>query len=236
MNSIFHLLLLFLLVYLMFVRLMEHFVWRPARAYYVNKLKLEGQVRSRFINAGLYVDFCKYLLPVVLYVFLVRGFMYDFYNIPTSSMEPTVKKNEVVFVDKTLFGMSDPVFHHQLFSRATPKRGDLVVFELPENPSVIYLKRVIGLPGDFITYHDKQLTVTSRDNREIYLQNSVILDKKVPTREDNMFKQPGMKQAEWVVPAGHYFVMGDNRDHSQDSRYWGFLPHQNLIGKVFYPK
>lgn len=162
--------------------------------------------------------------------------MYDFYKIPTGSMEPAVKKNEVVFVDKTLFGISDPVFHHQFFNRAEPKRGDIVVFELPDNPSVNYLKRVIGLPGDSITYHDKRLTVTSRDNREIYLQNSVILDKKVPTREDNMFKQPGMDQAEWVVPEGHYFVMGDNRDHSEDSRYWGFVPHQNLIGKVFYPK
>lgn len=188
------------------------------------------------MSAGLYVDFCKYLFPVVLYVFLVRGFMYDFYKIPTGSMEPTVKKNEVVLVDKTLFGISDPVFHYPFFTRAEPKRGDIVVFELPDNPSVNYLKRVIGLPGDSITYHDKRLTVTSRDNREIYLQNSVILDKKVPTREDNMFRQPGMAQAEWVVPEGHYFVMGDNRDHSEDSRYWGFVPQENLIGKVFYPK
>lgn len=214
-----------------------------------------SQSRSWFAHGG---RTSLAVLFTFLPILITRTFFYESFTIPAGSMSPTLKVGHHIVIEKfgygnyRLFGL--PVL--QMKSRNKPKRGDIIVFQYPPNPSVDYVKRVIGLPGDKVVYKNNVLTlypkcqvrqsctniVESKTNRTDLLTlyiDETIGDKDyriqrnigAPALEQHYFRQDGQEVGVWIVPEGQYFVMGDQRDNSLDSRYWGFVPQQNIIGK-----
>jgi signal peptidase I len=191
---------------------------------------------------------CAELFGVILIAWLIRGFLAQGYYVPTGSLEPTVLPGDVLFVQQYAYGLNLPLFHYQLYPGAAPKRGDIALFYWPKDTKWIYIKRVIGVPGDHIVYQHKKLTINGKKIKYHNIGPTLSLETDIPD-------QPVMKQQEWLtkklahliyikpyvkalntfditVPKGHYFMMGDNRDESSDSRYWGFVPRNNFIGKA----
>lgn len=230
---------------------LERKVWKPARG----KAAIKAVENSDMDRASLILErpflasFCCLMFPVFLYVLLVRSFVFEVYRIPTESMLPNYKVGDSILIDKSVYNISEPLFHMNLFTTDDPERGDVVVFLLPGNPGTNYIKRIIGLPGDKIIHRSKEFTVIKPQGdsplsssfashgkghtTEVKDNYRFMTDPEKPTREDSFFLQDGQPIGEWVVPEGHYFVLGDNRDHSQDSRFWGFVPRSNLVGRVF---
>lgn len=181
------------------------------------------------------------LLGVLLAVFSVRAFLYEPFSMPSTSMAPSIETGSIVLAQK--WGYGNYGTYGVLVLRTVPSRkisrGDIVVFEFPPDPSVRYLKRVVGLPGDAVKYQRKKLTINdvpvkteliTSDERFDVLQET--LDRSVyHVMNSRTRPSPDM---EFVVPENNYFVLGDNRDYSNDSRYWGFVPERNLIGKIVY--
>ncbi|MGO2507943.1 MAG: signal peptidase I [Vibrio hibernica] len=199
------------------------------------------------------------IFPVIAFVLILRSFIYEPFQIPSGSMMPTLLVGDFILVEKFSYGIKDPVFQSTLVETGEPKRGDIVVFRYPPQPNIDYIKRVVGLPGDTIRYTEsKQICVQSSGSQECkpversdakqsdFFQDGVPLIQAKeqlgdvahnilisPVRRDNVAAyKPRAYQAEWVVPQGEYFMMGDNRDNSADSRYWGFVPEANLVGKA----
>lgn len=195
------------------------------------------------------VEYARALLPVILIVFVLRSFIVEPFRIPSGSMLPSLHIGDFILVNKFSYGIRLPVINKKIFDINAPQRGEVMVFRFPINPKLNFIKRVIGLPGDKLRYIDKQLYINgqrvtlSADGEYEFQQqrirghrarqllevidnssHNILIDDNVPTT-DNM---------EVSVPAGHYFVMGDNRDHSNDSRYWRFVPDQNVVGKAFF--
>ncbi|MVC22336.1 signal peptidase I [Vibrio cholerae] len=213
--------------------LLERHVWMPAR--YKSLVTLHSDITSEVkltARRPVLVSIICMLFPVILYVFLVRSFFFEIYKIPTKSMLPTYKVGTSVLIDKFAYGVSDPLFHNILLYREKPEHGDVAVFMLPDNPGINYIKRIVGVPGDTVVYRDKVLSVESKWLEVIKFDNEVLIDESKPDRINSFFIQKGMEKGIWKVPAGQYFVIGDNRDDSQDSRFWGFVPQENLVGKV----
>ncbi|MBA5763870.1 signal peptidase I [Vibrio sp. 404] len=199
------------------------------------------------------------IFPVIAFVLVLRSFVYEPFQIPSGSMMPTLLVGDFILVEKYAYGLKDPVWRTQLVETGKPERGDVVVFKYPPQPSIDYIKRVVGLPGDTVHYsQDKDICIQKAGERACkqvklsnveespFVQNGVPMiqmDEKLgqhehqilvnPLRRDRVEAyQPRSGVSEWVVPKGHYFVMGDNRDNSADSRYWGFVPEANLVGKA----
>jgi signal peptidase I len=191
------------------------------------------------------LDFSRSFFPVILIVLLLRSFLVEPFRIPSGSMIPTLLVGDFILVNKFAYGLRDPVFHHKFFGKAEPQRGDIVVFRFPLDPRVDYIKRVVGLPGDHVAYHDKTITINGTpmplesdgvfagSDGEPWLAQR--FTEKLGSVEHPVLFQPdrGAEGAEWTVPPGQYFMMGDNRDRSLDSRAWGFVPERNLVGKAF---
>lgn len=190
------------------------------------------------------VEYSKSFFPILLIVLLLRSFLFEPFRIPSGSMMPTLLDGDFIFVNKFAYGLRLPVVNSKFVAIGEPERGDVVVFRLPSDPSVNYIKRVVGLPGDTIVYEasSKRLTIN---------------DEPIPVELLGSFDdQPGLDLARedfggreheillrrgaispggtYRVPDGHYFVMGDNRDNSQDSRFRGveFIPENNLVGRA----
>jgi signal peptidase I len=191
------------------------------------------------------LDFSRSFFPVILIVLLLRSFLVEPFRIPSGSMIPTLLVGDFILVNKFAYGLRDPVFHHKLVDIGAPRRGDIVVFRYPVDPRTDFIKRVIGLPGDRIAYHDKTLTVNGEpmplEPTGVYtgsddgtwiaqrfseslgeVRHAILVN---PARQAEGF--------ELTVPAGQYFMMGDNRDGSLDSRVWGTVPESNLVGRAF---
>lgn len=181
----------------------------------------------------------------LLVVWVIRYFIIQPYQVPTGSLEPTVLPGDVLIVNQFKYALRMPVFHHRLVTLSTPQRGDIVLFNYPKNPSVVYVKRLIGLPGDHIVYHHKTLMINGEIIPQTYLHPATTYEPNsfgypVNEFEENLlgirhriYISPTVKQfddVDVVVPKDHYFMMGDNRDYSYDSRFWGFVPADNLIG------
>ncbi|MCD9476308.1 signal peptidase I [Photobacterium carnosum] len=179
--------------------------------------------------------FSHILLIVLTIVLALRFFVVEIWHIPSESMMPTYKVGDSILLNKFAYGVHDPLFNKVLYANDDePKEGDVIIFRMPDSPGVNFIKRVIGTPGDRISYKNKKLIVTDVSGKRINgINDHAITDSKAMSVEQYYFQQDGMKANEWVVPDNSYFVMGDNRDHSHDSRFWGFVPKQNLIGKVF---
>jgi len=208
------------------------------------------QTNTEYIeeNEPLIVEYARSFFPVVLVVFILRSFIAEPFRIPSGSMMPTLLIGDFILVNKFTYGIRIPVINKKIIEINTPERGDAVVFRYPKNPSVDYIKRVIGLPGDRISYFDKKLTINDKPMVQVSLGryqgvgqgtsmtgSELISEDLLPVEHDILINHnaPNIKGT-FIVPKGHYFVMGDNRDNSNDSRYWGTVPEENLVGRAFF--
>lgn len=184
--------------------------------------------------------------PVLLLVLLFRSFVFEPFRIPSSSLEPTLLIGDFILVNKFDYGLRFPVLKTKFYQNKEPQTGEIVVFRYPNDPSKDYIKRVIGVPGDHITYHDKVLKINDKEapqelEKFVTNQNSEGMNWQVALKHEDLlgtkhsiYQRPDVlsPDQEVVVPPGQYFVMGDNRDDSNDSRVWGFVPEENLIGRA----
>jgi signal peptidase I len=228
----------------------------------LDKYKLRKQ-RSAGAKEPFWVEYGASLFPVILIVFLLRSFIVEPFKIPSGSMIPTLLVGDFILVNKYTYGIRLPVINKKVVSLNDPQRGDVMVFRYPVDPSVDYIKRVVGTPGDRIAYRGKKLYVNEVEvpvrqiddflntDRRYYSQQfaaklgetehrylndadatAVIMESlDFPHRENCIYNNAGV---ECTVPKGHYFMMGDNRDNSRDSRVWGFVPDGNIVGKAFF--
>ncbi len=199
------------------------------------------------------VEYARSFFPVIVLVLVIRSFLFEPFRIPSDSMMPTLFDGDFIFVSKYSYGLRLPVSNTLVVATGRPQRGDVIVFRLPPNPKVNYIKRLVGLPGDRIRVDENnQLFVNDVPMRQT--PGPVYRGPKedqwnyagVPTALEQLDHHPHMimfangpvKTGEWLVPAGHYFFMGDNRNNSKDSRWLdepdapGFVPEQNLVGKA----
>ncbi|VVC75813.1 Signal peptidase I [Aquicella siphonis] len=199
------------------------------------------------IKLPIIVDYARSFFPVLLIVFLLRSFLFEPFRIPSGSLEPTLLTGDFILVNKYDYGIRLPVVHTKIYTSGAPKRGDIMVFRWPPNPSYDFIKRVIGLPGDKISYINKELYVNGQKIPQEYLKESLAVNEtgsewQAQEKQEDLL---GVKHRIYIdtakssqdfhdiiVPKGMYFVMGDNRDDSADSRYWGFVPDKNIVGKA----
>ena len=196
------------------------------------------------------VDYSRAFFPVLAIVLILRSFIAEPFRIPSSSMMPTLLIGDFILVNKFSYGIRLPVNNRKVIALGEPERGDVVVFRPPHHPDQDWIKRVVGLPGDIVAYRDNTVFINGRpvgyrpigqyigkgkggDMTGAALISELLPGRPHPVleREDMPFFNQG--EGEWVVPQGEYFVMGDNRDNSEDSRFWGTLPESNLRGKAF---
>jgi len=193
------------------------------------------------------IDYAYAFFPVLLIVFLLRSFLFEPFRIPSGSLEPTLLIGDFILVNKFDYGIRIPVLHKKIHDVHQPKRGDIMVFRFPPNPSVDFIKRVIGLPGDKISYIDKIIYVNGEKIQQEFERNALTQDEEssgsnIVEKQENLlgikhdiYQRSGRLSYDYrdiVVPQGMYFVMGDNRDDSWDSRFWGFVPEKNIVGKA----
>ncbi len=196
----------------------------------------------------LLVEYARSFFPIVLIVLLLRSFLVEPFRIPSGSMMPTLLIGDFILVNKFSYGVRLPVLNQKVIEIGEPERGDIVVFRFPKDPSVDYIKRVIGLPGDRIAYYNKKIYVNGEPIKQVSLgryqgigqganmTGAEHLEEDLQGVEHSILINHAAPAIEgvFVVPQGQYFVMGDNRDNSNDSRYWGTVPEQNLVGKAFF--
>ena len=210
-----------------------------------------------------WIEYPKSFFPVILIVFLLRSFLVEPFKIPTGSMVPTLLVGDFILVSKFAYGIRLPLVNKKIIGIGDPHRGDVMVFRFPEDPSIDYIKRVVGIPGDQIVYENKRLSINGvpQPHKQIadYLNRervhysaqfeetlggvehailqegdapaAIPFTRPFPFRENCNYNAEGVA---CTVPPGHYFVMGDNRDNSADSRVWGFVPDENIVGKAFF--
>jgi signal peptidase I len=209
---------------------------------------LDEETRTRLGKEPLLVEYARSFFPVILVVFLLRSFLVEPFRIPSGSMIPTLWTGDFILVNKFTYGIRLPILNTKIVNIGEPHRGDVMVFRYPEDPSTDYIKRVIGLPGDRIAYHDKTVFINGVEASQRIVGPYTAFSTGIPLpsqlrvesldgREHNLAVHPGffgrLEEGEWTVPQGSYFVMGDNRDNSNDSRAWGFVPEKNLVGRAF---
>jgi signal peptidase I len=199
-------------------------------------------------NEPLLVEYARSFFPVVLIVLLLRSFLVEPFRIPSGSMMPTLLIGDFILVNKFSYGVRLPVLNDKIIEMGEPERGDVVVFRFPKEPTVDYIKRVIGLPGDRIAYFNKKLYVNGQPIAQVSegryqgvgqganMTGAEHLQEDLTGIKHSILISHGVSSLEdvFVVPKGQYFVMGDNRDNSNDSRYWGTVPEANLVGKAFF--
>ena len=218
---------------------------------------------DRLLAQPWWLDWTAGLFPVILIVFLLRSFVFEPFKIPSGSMIPTLLIGDLILVNKFTYGLRLPVANTRLTEGHAVQRGDVVVFRYPPKPSVDYIKRVIGLPGDEVSYLNKRLTINGKEVPETAVsdffdestmeyfkqfneqlgdvRHNIIVDTRraafignpdaFPYRDNCRYSIEGVT---CKVPEGHFFMMGDNRDNSLDSRYWGFVPEGKIIGRAFF--
>jgi len=224
-----------------------------------------SQAKAQILRQPWWLDWTAGLFPVILVVFVLRSFLFEPFKIPSGSMIPTLLINDLILVNKFHYGVRLPVANTRITEGTPPQRGDVIVFRYPPKPSLDYIKRIVGAPGDEVAYLNKQLTVNGQPLKrqalpEFFDEDALRYSKQfqestadgkrsyrilieddrpafIPGAEDFKFRENCRYSTEGVsckVPPGHFFVMGDNRDNSLDSRYWGFVPEANIVGKAFF--
>lgn len=194
------------------------------------------------------VEYSRSLFPVLLIVLLFRSFLFEPFKIPSGSMVPTLLIGDFIVVNKYVYGLRLPVLNTRIVPLGDPERGDVVVFRYPVDPGINFIKRVIGVPGDTVTYRDKQLYINGEMMRASGGSPFLSSEVKCSTpRRDAVVYQEHLgdmthdilihqasrgANGQWEVPEGMYFMMGDSRDRSNDSREWGFVPEENLVGRA----
>ena len=230
--------------------------------------KVDGDLaaaRQATLAQPWWLDWTAGLFPVILIVFLLRSFLFEPFKIPSGSMVPTLQVGDLILVNKFHYGIRLPVLNQKIVDNHDPQRGDVMVFRYPRDTSVDYIKRVVGLPGDEVSYRNQRLSINGRavpvrPEAEYYDEDSlrytpqfseqfgdavhrILVNPKLQPfygsesqhafafRENCRYDLQGVT---CKVPPGHYFMMGDNRDNSQDSRFWGFVPDENIVGRAFF--
>ncbi len=222
-----------------------------------------AQARQRLLMQPWWLDWTAGLFPVILAVFVLRSFLFEPFKIPSGSMIPTLLVGDLILVNKFTYGVRLPVVNTKLTEGTPPQRGDVMVFRYPPQPSLDYIKRVVGLPGDEVSYLNKQLKINGQpvskapvkdffdeDAVRYFKQHEEVLgthkhrllnDDNAPSFVAAAADFPSKQNCRYSVegfvckvPEGHYFMMGDNRDNSADSRVWGFVPDRNIVGKAFF--
>ena len=228
--------------------------------------KVDGDVaeaRERLLMQPWWLDWTAGLFPVICAVFLLRSFLFEPFKIPSGSMIPTLLVGDLILVNKFTYGIRLPVINKKITEGNPVQRGDVMVFRYPPQPSMDYIKRVVGVPGDEIAYLNKRLTVNGKpvdtaalpdffdaDAMRYFKQfdeqlgaqrHRIIVNPDAPAFVQGASNFAGREGCRYSVegvtckvPEGHYFMMGDNRDNSLDSRYWGFVPEANIVGKAFF--
>ncbi len=229
--------------------LIDRLVFRPKR-----RARLENEARQLGAEAGmgrtadkepLLVDYAKSFFPILLVVLVIRSFLFEPFRIPSGSMMPTLLVGDFILVNKFTYGLRLPVVNTKVVPIGEPERGDVAVFRYPKQPEVDYIKRIVGLPGDTIRVDGEKLWINGekvaletqgRYAGDANLKHAGLIKaiEMLPGAPHHVLIDPDrrMGSAEWTVPEGRYFVMGDNRNHSNDSRFWGFVPESNLVGKA----
>lgn len=211
--------------------------------------------KDDFRSQNWFVDTCRSLFPVIFAVLIIRSFIAEPFKIPSDSMVPTLVNGDFILVNKFSYGVRLPVVGTKIIDVGEPVKGDVVVFKYPKHPNIDYIKRVVAVPGDRISYINKvilingqpikqtlygQIGITNRGDKVLAYEEDLAGVKHMIYRvEGDPFPADYWRPSELfgqgvVVPEGHYFVMGDNRDNSQDSRFWGFVPEELLKGKAFF--
>lgn len=283
----FSLLLFVLSVVTLAYWLAERFMFAPRRLAAANQLELQAGARAAELGKrGItrvdgdvsaarravlaqpwWLDWTAGLFPVILAVFLLRSFLFEPFKIPSGSMIPTLLVGDLILVNKFHYGVRLPVVNRKIIANNDPQRGDVMVFRFPSDPSIDYIKRVVGVPGDEVSFRNQRLYINGEAAPLERLPDPGFYDEslmryfpefkeKLGSVEHRILVNPQFQPyygqddkisfpyrdhcrytAEGVtckVPAGHYFMMGDNRDNSQDSRFWGFVPDENIVGKAFF--
>ncbi|MFC3111151.1 signal peptidase I [Undibacterium arcticum] len=229
------------------------------------KLQESGRaaMQANLLKQPAWIEYSGSFFPVIALVFFLRSFLYEPFKIPSSSMVPTLQIGDLILVNKFTYGIRLPIINKKIVDVNHPQRGDVMVFKYPEDPSLDYIKRVVGVPGDKIVYKNKRLTVNGKgvsyqplpdyldEERLSYskqfsenllgVDHKILNDEQAPAYVPNPHNFPQRELCGYndegfacTVPTGQYFMMGDNRDNSLDSRYWGFVPDQNIVGKAFF--
>jgi signal peptidase I len=228
--------------------------------------KVDGDIseaRERLLMQPWWLDWTAGLFPVIVVVFVMRSFLFEPFKIPSGSMIPTLEVGDLILVNKFHYGIRLPVLNKKIIDNHDPQRGDVVVFRYPVDPRNDYIKRVVGIPGDEVSYLNHELringepvptTALGEQYDDEAMRYMTRLSEKLGSTEHRIQREksaglfsgprydfPQRDQCRYSpegvvckVPAGHFFVMGDNRDNSEDSRYWGFVPDQNLVGRAFF--
>ena len=221
-----------------------------------------AEAKALLLAQPWWLDWTAGLFPVIVAVFFMRSFLYEPFKIPSGSMIPTLLVGDLILVNKFQYGLRLPVLNTKITEGEKPQRGDVMVFRYPPNPNLDYIKRVVGLPGDTVAYLNKRLTINGEavatqsvpeffdeDAMRYFKQyeeklgaqsHRLLNDEQRPAFVPGADHFPGYEACNYTVegvtctvPQGHYFMMGDNRDNSMDSRYWGFVPEKNIVGKAF---
>ena len=221
------------------------------------------EAEQKLLAQPWWLDWTAGLFPVIVVVFVLRSFLFEPFKIPSGSMIPTLQIGDLILVNKFHYGIRLPMANTKLTAGTPVARGDVMVFRYPPKPTVDYIKRVVGIPGDEIAYLNKKLTVNGQpvasealpdyfdDSTMRYFRHEreqlpgrtheIIVDNErpafIPGADEFPMRENCRYSVEGVVckvPEGHYFMMGDNRDNSLDSRYWGFVPDKNIVGKAFF--
>jgi signal peptidase I len=222
-----------------------------------------AEAKSRILAQPWWLDWTAGLFPVIIAVFFMRSFLFEPFKIPSGSMIPTLLVGDLILVNKFTYGLRLPVLNTKITEGNKPQRGDVMVFRYPPKPSLDYIKRVVGVPGDTVAYLNKRLTINGKvvetaalpeffdeDAMRYFNQyeeslgarkHRVLNDDERPAFVPGADNFEGRSQCTYTVegvtckvPEGHYFMMGDNRDNSLDSRYWGFVPEKNIVGRAFF--
>lgn len=225
-------------------------IWAADRLFFKPRRdKARARDETAPVKEPVLVDYARSLFPVILAVLVIRSFIVEPFRIPSSSMMPTLLIGDFILVNKFSYGLRLPVLHTEFLELGEPARGDVVVFRSPDNPDEDWIKRIVGLPGDRIAYRNKMLYINGRPMDQEVLGKYVgvgsgrnmtgasLRRERLMELEHEILVVPsrrGHGNGEWVVPEGHYFVMGDNRDNSNDSRFWGTVPERYLVGKAFF--
>jgi len=235
--------------------LLDAYILAPKRRSAANALTAQNEggtgalseAKEKLLKEPVVVEYARSLFPVILAVLVLRSFLVEPFRIPSGSMMPTLLVGDFILVNKFAYGVRLPVINSKVIDVGKPARGDVMVFRYPKNPSIDYIKRVIGLPGDKVAYYKKQLFINGQpakqNGQESYAGvGAGVSMSGAKLRQEHLLgvnhdilidESRATMEGEFTVPEGQYFVMGDNRDNSNDSRYWGFVPEENLVGKAF---
>jgi len=235
--------------------LLDVMLWAPKRVSAAAALSAQSTdndesvdiAKKELLKEPVFVEYSRSLFPVILAVLVLRSFIVEPFRIPSGSMMPTLLAGDFILVNKFSYGVRLPVIDTKIIPIGKPERGDVLVFRYPKDPSIDYIKRVVGLPGDKVAYYNKQLFINGEPAIQtglgiydgvgagVSMAGSKMFSENLTGVKHNILidAQRGTLEGEFQVPEGRYFVMGDNRDNSNDSRYWGVVPEENLVGKAF---